>query len=284
VRSKLIRLFFFCLLIIPAGIVILPDMIKEKSKNNFPYSLVKEIDPEIKEPSGIVFHALRKTLFVVGDKGDLCEMTCEGKVLNKKRIIEADFEGITCNPSTGLLYIAIEGDEKIIETEPEKLEIKRGFTIESTFDGKEVLRQGGDGLEGITFLPRKEHREGGTFYVTNQGDEDDPEDDPCAVIEVELPIVSRSEKHDMGKIINYFNPLISDMSGLHYDCKNNILYVISDDKNLFLKFTENITLLDGYTLPGKKQEGITFDDNDFLYIAQDAGGILKFKPLNHAEI
>jgi len=164
VRSKLIRLFFFCLLIIPAGIVILPDMIKEKSKNNFPYSLVKEIDPEIKEPSGIVFHALRKTLFVVGDKGDLCEMTCEGKVLNKKRIIEADFEGITCNPSTGLLYIAIEGDEKIIETEPEKLEIKRGFTIESTFDGKEVLRQGGETVwRELLFSPVKNTERGELF-------------------------------------------------------------------------------------------------------------------------
>ncbi len=38
--------------------------------------------------------------------------------VKQKRICDADFEGITCDPATGLLYIAVEGEEKIIEMDP----------------------------------------------------------------------------------------------------------------------------------------------------------------------
>lgn len=64
-----------------------------------------------KEPSGICFHPARETLFVVGDRGHVGEMQTDGTLVRERRIRKADFEGITCNPGTGLLYIAVEGEE-----------------------------------------------------------------------------------------------------------------------------------------------------------------------------
>ena len=92
----------------------------------FPGSVIGNIDKSgFPEPSGIVFHPTRKTLFVVGDEGDMCEMKTDGTLLSRKHYpadtARMDFEGITVNPATGLLYIAVEGAEKIIEIDPADL-------------------------------------------------------------------------------------------------------------------------------------------------------------------
>ena len=279
-RSNFIRLFFLLLLVLPISIIFISDMLKEKKSDVFPYRLIEEFElADLKEPSGIIFNPLTKTLFVVGDKGHLYEVRCDGSLLRGERILKADFEGITCNPMTGILYIAVEGEEDILEVEPKDFTVKRKFDIEQNFQGDKVLRPGGDGIEGITFIPDNNHPEGGTFYITNQGDKDDESDDLSAIMEIYLPLKSSFEKVNNGKIIRYFTPSVTDMSGLYYNPVRKILYVISDDNDLFIEFTKDLEFLDGYGLPGEKQEGITFDNDGFLYIAQDSGGILKFEPL-----
>ena len=121
---------------------------------------------DIAEPSGIVFHAQRGTLFVVGDEGDIIEMTTKGKHIKAKRLLEqGDYEGITVDPSTGLLYVAIEDDETIIEIDPETFKIMRRFEIERTYREKLVMKKGNQGIEGITFIPDVQSPQGGTFFI-----------------------------------------------------------------------------------------------------------------------
>ncbi|MEM6334994.1 MAG: hypothetical protein AAF752_00405, partial [Bacteroidota bacterium] len=104
------------------------------------------------EPSGIVYHPGRQVLFVVGDDGDVAELTTAGETLRVRRVQDAEFEGLTVNPTTGLLYAVIEGSELIVEIEPEGLRPTRVFTI-SRIDGDTVvLPEGGQGVEGITFV------------------------------------------------------------------------------------------------------------------------------------
>ena len=87
----------------------------EKLTIRFPYLWLDEpgfggdIDKQgITEPSGICFHPLRKTLFVVSDEGEIAEITTDGDpVFNFK--IPGDLEGVTVDPQTGLLYIIHEG-------------------------------------------------------------------------------------------------------------------------------------------------------------------------------
>lgn len=44
------------------------------------------------EPSGIVFHAQRGTLFVVGDEGDIGEFQTDGRLVQQARHLDADDE------------------------------------------------------------------------------------------------------------------------------------------------------------------------------------------------
>lgn len=241
----------------------------------FPCKWVGNIDKsKFNEPSGICWHSQRKTLFIVGDEGDVCEMKTDGTLIKKKRIRNADFEGITHDPSTGFLYIAVEGAESIIELDPETFKILREFSLPRTFDGKTVMKAGGQGIEAITFVPDPDHPDGGTFYVANQSFNLADKHDISGMFVVELPLRSKTGRP---KLLNQFKPGVIDLSGLYYDQGNRHIFVISDACNIIMEYSLDFKLLREYAFPGDNQEGITADNMGFMYIAQDSGGIIKLK-------
>lgn len=251
---------------------------KNSTETCFPYQWVGNIDRvNLEGPSGIVYHSERRTLFVVGDKGDICEIQMDGALVKGERIRDADFEGITHVPSSGLLYIAIEGEEKIIEVNPDDFRVLREFEINRTFRGSTVLKAGGDGIEAITFVPNSNQPEGGTFYITNQGFDLGNKEDPSAIFELEVPLKSGPSRGGRAGIIRSISLNAVDLSGLYHDQGSDHLYVISGVGNSLFELTRDGDILATYTLPGDNQEGIAVDENGFIYIAQDSGGIIKVK-------
>jgi len=245
----------------------------------FPYEWVGRIEGlNLEGPSGIVYHQERRSLFVVGDRGDICEITRDGDVIKRKKIRNADFEGITYNPSSGLLYIAVEGEENIIEIDPADFRVLREYSIDRAFKGTTVLKAGGDGVEAITFVPNSHRPEGGTFYIANQGFDLEDTEDPSAIFELHLPLQGRSSG-GRARIIRGISFNAIDLSGLSYDRLNGRLYAISGVWNTLFEITMEGVILETYTLPGDNQEGIAVDERGILYIAQDSGGIVTVQGL-----
>ena len=232
---------------------------------------------QIAEPSGITFHAIRKTVFVVSDEGELHEMRTDGRPVRSQSLKQTDLEGITVNPSTGLLYAVVEGDDAILEISPQTFEITRRFGINRGFEGRELLRKGGMGLEAITFVPNASHPEGGTFWVGNQSFSLKPNREPSIVCEVVVPLSSTDSTPPEGKIISFFPLSIIDISGLAYDSARHCLIVVSDTTNLLVEVTRDGTVLRQHLLPGNDQEGITLDQEGFMYIAQENGEVIKIE-------
>jgi len=229
---------------------------------------------QFNEPSGICWHSQRKTLFVIGDEGDICEIETDGSLIKQKHIRDSDFEGVTHDPATGLLYAVIEEEEAVIEIDPETFGISREFKIPRDFGGKTLLKSGGEGIEAITFIPDPKHAEGGIFYLANQAFTLTDEEDISAVFQVELPLRTKMGEP---RLIGYFKPGIIDLSGLHYDQATGHILLISDSTNTLLEYSLEHELLNVYAFPGDNQEGITLDPEGFVYIAQDSGGIIKLK-------
>ncbi len=218
----------------------------------------------VPEPSGIAFHPGRGTLFVVDDGGILCELDTGGRVLRRERIRRADFEGVTVDPATGLLYIAIEGEDSILEVDPASFRAMREFPLPRIVAGKTLLKEGGQGIEAVTITPD------GTFLVTNQGT---GADDPGIVMELELPL--RAEDAGSVRVVRTFDPGVLDLSALLYLADRDLVLVVSDSANRLMAFSRAGAPLRSWTLPGRDQEGIALDADGNLYIAQDSGGVLK---------
>jgi uncharacterized protein YjiK len=239
------------------------------------FSFVQVGKINLNKLSGIVFHLQRKTLFGVGDQGHVIEFEPDGTIVQQELVRRgADFEGITCNPATGLLYIAVEGDEVILEIEPDKLQVLRDIPIERVFEGQILLHPRGNGVEGITFVPTGDGATSGSFYLVNQSN-DLGGRDPSIVFQVEVTDLGEPQ----AKIVRYFTLGVTDLSGIHYDPSSRQLLIISDDNDLLLETSLSGQISHVRPLPGADQEGITIDERGFLYIAQDsAKGLLKFTP------
>jgi len=249
----------------------------------FPYDTVDNFG-EVKSGklSGIVFYPGRKTLVAVSDNGRIIEINTDGTLVQKKKIREkADFEGITYSPAIEMLYVAIEGEETILEVNPNSLEAERDIPIDRMFEGDILLSPEGNGIEGITFVPASDGDTNGSFYLVNQSNELGGTD-PSIVFEVEIDHAAREPQ---ARIIRHFSVGVTDLSGIHYLPTSRRLLIISDANNLLLEVSLTGEVLETHPLPGKKQEGVTIDDDGFLYIAQDTkDALLKFASLENADV
>jgi uncharacterized protein YjiK len=224
------------------------------------------------EPSGICFHPLRKTLFIVSDEGKVAEIKKDGTPVFSENI-PGDLEGITVNPQSGLLR---EGVDVILEFDSEERKIKRRFPVNRKFQGNPnfLQKQTGfdQGIESIAFIPDKDHPEGGTFYAGNQWD-------PPCIMEILIPLRSSQAETAEARIIRVLSFKMDDPGGMYYDSKTGLLNVVSDADNILVEITLEGKLVREYAFPGDNQEGIARDDEGYLYIAQGEGGIIKVKDL-----
>ena len=70
---------------------------------------------------------------------------------------------------------------------------------------------------------------------------------------------------------------ITCLQGLYYDAESERLYVLSGATNTLWELTMDGQIVHGWAFPCSSQEGITVDDHDNVYLAQDSGGVVKLK-------
>ncbi|MBN1674465.1 MAG: SdiA-regulated domain-containing protein [Kiritimatiellae bacterium] len=244
------------------------------------HELVGNIDapPALRGASGITFHPRRKTLFAVSDRGELAEIRPDGTKVRQRRFSRADLEGITLDPASDRLYAVWEGPERIVEIDVETWQLLREFEVERTFNGRTVF-SGGDnhGLEAIAFVPDPKDPDGGTFFVSNQSPSLKKKSEPSVLVRLRVPLRSAERRGGLARILNVYSLGVADLAGCCFDARSGHLFVVSDDENLLLEVDLDGRVLKRGILPGNDQEGIVLDDQGFLYVAQDSGGIIKMK-------
>jgi uncharacterized protein YjiK len=230
----------------------------------------------IQDPSGICFHPGRKTFFIVSDEGEVFEVKTDGTPVSSVKV-PGDLEDITVDPSTGLLYIIVEGDDVILEFDAEKKEVLRRFPVNRSYGGdphflQKQTQKYDNGIESLVFIPDPRHPEGGAFYAGNQ------EDPPC-IMELSVPLRSNKTAGAEAKILRVLPFKIQDPGAMFYDPRTKRLNVVDDADNILAEITLDGKLVRQYAFPGNDQEGLWIDDDNFIYIVQDSGGILKLKDL-----
>lgn len=224
--------------------------------------------PGTYEPSGLAWQSRLGTLFVVGDGGDVTEMTDTGTILHNVHLVDSpDLEGITvADPNSNYVYLANEANTKIYE-----------FNIASfALSGKSwdlspwIYNPGNQGVEALTFVANGYHSytnsvSGGLFYAGSQYD------GKIYVFDINLSLSGS---------VNYISTitpltLSTDLSGLDYEPSTQILYAIFDSSNLLLEMNASGTVLNSYNMPGSAQEGVAVQPScpnttTNIYLAEDA--------------
>ncbi len=211
---------------------------------------------EISEASGICYVEKTDTLFVVGDDGKIYEMQTNGTILKEKKIAtdDNDFEGITYHESEDLLLIAVEGVDNILIIDRKSLTSKRDVNIKR---GDILTKDKKNGLEGITIIDEE-------IYLSNQSN-------PAVIIQID------SIDQNQAEILEIYNHSYENIAGLA--SSGGFLYMLSDHSNEIIKYDirQNETLTVSKLLKGS-WEGIAFDKNGYIYLADDSKGkIFKYK-------
>lgn len=185
------------------------------------------IDVKLEELSGLCMTPDSTALWAVGDEGALCKVSFSGKVtpVLSSRL---DLEAITIDPSSGDLFLAVEGDQMVCRVAaPDYNKIDTLFYIQ------EALERDFDnnGLEGISFFKDS------LLFVGSQ------EDALLWTCKLDGTIVSRIS-------LRGETPLIQEIAGLCYDPVKNWLWVTDSDAcKLFIFSADNFDLLATYDVP-----------------------------------
>jgi uncharacterized protein YjiK len=221
--------------------------------------------------SSIVYHPERGTFFVVGDEGDIGEVSLGGQILNRVVIGEVDFEGITITPSNGLLYVLAEAQLQVFVIQPDTLDVASVFSLAGLLQTSEAIPEGSLSLEGIAFLPDENDRQGGVFYVSQKNAGAGSPAAPAGLIVLELPVL-----HPGDPAVRDFLPVdILGISDLLLEPGGSTLLAVSSRTHSLHRLALDGTALEVFPLPGDKQEGIALAPDGSLYIAQDFGAIIK---------
>jgi uncharacterized protein YjiK len=226
--------------------------------------------PEIPEPSGVAYHALRKSLFVVGDEGHVAEVSLDGRVLNVRRV-GGDLEGVVCDPTTGAVYVVREGVDVILEIKPDDLRLAHEITVDRAYKAdKNFLRAGGDGIEGITLKPAADGKSEPTLFAVNQYD-------PPMLLELAMP--PRSGPYRQKATIRNAWPIDSSpLSDVSWDPTANAFLIVSALWRNVHIITAAGEELRAVRVPGFMQEGLARLPDGSFVITQDTGGLLKWRP------
>ncbi len=220
---------------------------------------------KIPEASGICFSPKSKTLFVVSDKGVLYEIAKDGKILQKERIGHYDLEGVACDDKNDRLLLVDEGKDNLLIIGRKNFKLRKKLNIRREYKGEMLLKKDKHhGLEGIALYLDK-------VLLANQSNKKYPAVDPSIIVQIDAN-VSRAKV----PIEQIYNPHKKDISGLCYH--DNYLYMVSDNKDNIIKYdlkTQKVIMK--VKLPIFAQEGVAFDDEGYVYFADDDGAVFKFK-------
>lgn len=221
-----------------------PEMPQLKGYTRFTVSVT--------EVSGICLTADGSALWAVGDNGYLGQVSFDGQT-TKFWTKSADMEGITIDPDTGDLYIALEdGSQSVARVKAPDYNVS---DYEVLFRVEQARSYGNAGLEGITYY------KDGMIYVGSQVDAN-----------LFLYKLNGEQVGQTKSLRKLTRNAITEVGGLYYDAEKDWLWVTdSETHKLYVLDGEITHILASYSVQYcSNNEGICVDRaNNCVWVAND---------------
>ena len=239
--------FIITLLVVQCDINDSTPSVKEEN-----FKLIHKYDINVLEPSGLTFNSDFSALWTVSDdRNHIYKLNLKGVVLNELNFTGNDLEGITYDNSNNTLWVVEEQLREIINVNLDGNELARKKINISGSTNK--------GFEGICLDTT------GTVYLLN-------EKYPNLWIKLksDFSVQQKIEINDVG-----------DLSGITYDKKHKVFWIVSDESQLLFQWTPEKGIIKSFNLSITKAEGVAYNiELNRIYIVSDATNQLFVYQLN----
>jgi len=223
-----------------------------------------------REPSGIACDARSGHLFLVGDEGRLVELDAEGQVLARHKV-KGDIEDVAIHGPSGRLVLLSERKSVLVVFDPARGEERREVRLDDTALLGQAPLLKNQGFEGLAFREDKALSGGGLFYLVHQRA-------PAMVVAVTFDPTQPPDHLGAESVATRFRVEgYEDLTAATWVPALERLLVIADARDRLLVLEEDGTLDAEVPLPGAKQEGLCMDGQGSLWVADDRGGLLRFR-------
>ncbi len=205
-------------------------------------AIIAEYPLSIKSPSGLSLSYDKQSLWTVSDKpgGNIYNIGFNGQLIKSINYSGSDLEGVAGTGEESVVWVAEESLGKIIQVNGDG-NILKSVELSGVSEG--------GGLEGITINPNNGH-----ILLLK-------EKDPGVLLELD-------DQFDvlLYKRINFAD----DFSGMDYDAALDILWIISDQDKILVKYKIGTGVIEEYPFRINKAEGLTVLPNEnILFIVSD---------------
>lgn len=226
--------------------------------------------PGVREPSGIVYAPASGTLFVVGDEGTLVEVSAAGRVV--ARIPSGgNLEDVAVHTPSGRLVLLSEKKGELLVVDPTSGKRTGRFKLDDVALLGEAGVDKNQGFEGVAFREEEGRPGGGVFYLVHQRA-------PAMLILLAFdPLAPSGNIGAASLIARTAVPNRADLTAVTYDADLDRVFVIADSKDRLVMLSRSGEEEAEIVLPGAQQEGLSFDPEGNLWIADDRAGLLVFR-------
>ncbi len=209
----------------------------------------------IREPSGMTWRGATDTFFVVGEEGDLIEIDRRGRLVRGARL-GGDLEAVTMGPFGGVLYVADEEKDRILEVNVQDLKVVRRYELD--WSRVEPRPEEGKGnLEGLCWLPGAGGE--GRLFAVNQ-------DEPAMLMEIALE--PGGERDGRARIVRATELPVPDLAEMALAADGRTMLAFSNKLNELFEVNPEGAIGRRWHLPGREQEAIAQPADGSLYVAE----------------
>jgi uncharacterized protein YjiK len=234
-----------------------------------PLAAGERLQSGVREPSGVAYHARLGRLFVVGDEGMLAELDASGKVL-RSMALGGNLEDVAVLP-TGQLLILVEDSAELVLFDPTARKETGRWRLDAAALLGERPRDRSNGFEGLGYKDDPSGRGGLLFLVHQRA--------PALVVVLDWRPATPSGTIGAGAVRERWRlDGHTDLTAAAFVPSLQRVLVISEKDDRLLIVSLDGRLEAEAALPGLQQEGLCFDAEGTLWVADDRSGMLHRLP------